>query len=119
LLFFLPLPSIFPSMPSLFPSVWMSIKISIVVYFFLSLLGFPLRPRGTKRGPKPTLLGRVVSWLKERGRDFLIFWLSILHGIMSYGTFYSLYGFVYLDFVVLNGSYKFVTSDVVCTCAIS
>jgi hypothetical protein len=29
---------------------------------------------------------------------------------MSYGAFYSLYGFVCLDFAVGNGSYKFVTS---------
>jgi hypothetical protein len=36
-----------------------------------------------------------------------------------YGAFYSLYGFVCLDFAVGNGSYKFVTSDVVCTCAFS
>jgi hypothetical protein len=48
-----------------------------------------------------------------------VFWLPILRGIMSYGAFYSLYGFVCLDSAVGNGSYKFVTSDVVCTRAFS
>jgi hypothetical protein len=48
-----------------------------------------------------------------------VFWLSILRGIMSYGTFYSLYGFFCLDSTVGNGSYKFLTSNVVYTCAFS
>ncbi len=48
-----------------------------------------------------------------------MFWLPILRGIMSYGAFYSLYGFVYLDSTIGNESYKFVTSNVVYTCAFS
>ncbi len=39
--------------------------------------------------------------------------LPILRGIMSYGAFYSLYGFVCLDSAVGNGSYKFVMSVLV------
>jgi hypothetical protein len=45
-----------------------------------------------------------------------MFWLLILRGIMSYNVFYRLYGFVYLDSIVGNKSYKFVTSNVVYTC---
>lgn len=112
LLFFL------PSYPCLCLSGYLSKSLLLCAFSYLSLVSHygQERRRGVQSG---RCSNGFVSWLGGRGRAFLVFWLSILRGIMSYGVFYSLYGFVYLNFVVGNGSYKFVTFEVVRTCVFS
>jgi hypothetical protein len=94
-------------------------KSLLLCVFFLSLLGFPLRPRKTKRDLEPMLLGRVCIMVEREGEGFSC--VLVVDSWWNYvlWRFYSLYGFVYLDSVVRNISYKFVMFNVVCTCVFS
>jgi hypothetical protein len=107
-----------PSHPCLCLFSYLSKSLLLCAFSYLSLVFLYSQEKRIGVRNQHCLNG-FVSWLGGKGRAFLVFWLPILHGIMFYGAFYSLYGFVCLDFTIGNRSYKFVTSDVVCTCAFS
>jgi hypothetical protein len=66
------------------------------------------------------LLERVCIMVGKEGEGFfLCFGCQLFVELCLKALFYNLYGFVCLDFVVGNGSYKFVTFDAVCICVFS